>query len=177
LPWLPLFKFLLDVRWLMTEQKRSGGLLGGRGGTLEDSHDVALLHDQVLDAVELDLGAGPLAEQDAVAGLHVERHELAVLIPGARADGDDLAFHRLFLGRVRNDDAALGLAFFLDSLDHDAVVKRTELHAVASIFPWLPTRPERAAQPCQHSPVASAKGAPGFRGGDSLSQGGRTKRR
>src|SRR6185437_10287042 len=117
-------------------------LLGGRGGTLEDSHDVALLHDQVLDTIELDLGAGPLAEQDAVAGLHVERHELAILIPGAWTNGDDLAFHRLFLGRVRNDDAALGLAFFLDSLDHDAVVKRTELHAVASIFSWLPTRPD-----------------------------------
>src|SRR5437660_6224571 len=113
--------------------RRLGRLLHG-GGTLEDSHDVAFLHDQVLDAVELDLGAGPLAEQDAVARLDVERNELAVLIPGARANGDDLAFHRLFLGRVRNDDAALGLAFFLDSLDHDAVVKRTELHAVASII-------------------------------------------
>src|SRR6185436_2907736 len=108
-----------------------GGLLES-GGTLEDSHDVALLHDQVLDAVELDLGAGPLAEQDAVACLDVERNELAVLIAAARANGDDLAFHRLFLGGVRNNDAALGLAFFLDSLDHDAVVKRTELH-VASI--------------------------------------------
>src|SRR6476619_4241308 len=118
--------------------ERSGGLLGGHGGTLEDSHDVALLHDQVLDAVELDLGAGPLAEQDAVAGLDVERNELAVLIPATRADGDDLAFHRLFLRRVRNDDAALGLLFLRDALDHDAIVKRTELHAVASIIPGLP---------------------------------------
>src|SRR5215475_1905753 len=117
--------------------KRSGGLLD-RGGTLEDSHDVAFLHDQILDAVELDLGAGPLAEQDAVAGLDVESDELAVLIAGARTDSNDLAFHRLFLGRVRDDDAALGLLFLRDALDHDAVVKRTELHAVASIFPWLP---------------------------------------
>src|SRR4051812_40654877 len=111
-----------------------GRLLESRG-SLEDPHDVALLHDQVLDAVELDLGAGPLAEQDAVAGLDVGRNELAALIPGARANGDDLAFHRLFLGSVRNDDATLGLAFLLDALDHDSVVKRTELHAFASISP------------------------------------------
>src|SRR5215475_2828172 len=127
----------------MTGRKRSGGLLGSRGGTLEDSHDVAFLHDQVLDAVELDLGAGPLAEQDAVAGLDVERNELAALIPGARANGDDLAFHRLFLGCVRNDDAALGLLFLRDALDHDPIVKRTELHAVASIILRLsPRRPD-----------------------------------
>src|SRR6266404_5305039 len=94
----------------------------------DDAHDVRLLHDEEILAVELDLRAGPLAEQDAVARLDVERHERALLIAGARADGDDLAFHRLFLGGVGNDDAALGLAFFLDSLDHDAVVKRTELH-------------------------------------------------
>src|SRR6185503_20152694 len=131
----------------MTEQKRSGGLLGGRGGTLEDSHDVAFLHDQVLGAVELDLGAGPLAEQDAVAGLDVESDERTLLVTGARTDGNDLAFHRLFLGRVRNDDAALGLLFLRDALDHDAVVKRTELHAVASISLSCPRGPGRATTP------------------------------
>src|SRR5262249_55171047 len=118
----------------MVESETASGGLPHSAGTLEDSHDVAFLHDQILDAVELDLGAGPLAEQDAVAGLYIERNELAALIPGARANGDDLAFHRLFLGRVRNDDAALGLLFLRDALDHDAVVKRTELHAVASKF-------------------------------------------
>src|SRR5262249_8832546 len=125
---------------------------------------VAFLHDQVLDAVELDLGAGPLAEQDAVTSLDVERHERALLVTGARANGHDFAFHRLFLGGVRNDDAALGLAFFLDSLDHDAVVKRTELHAVASIS--LDCHGGRAATPtgaCQHSPAVSAKRRTGFR--------------
>jgi hypothetical protein len=47
-------------------------LLLGRGGALDDAHDVAFLHDQQLLAVDLDLGAGPLAEQHAVAGLDVE---------------------------------------------------------------------------------------------------------
>src|SRR6266481_1356763 len=36
-------------------------------------HDVALLHDQVLVAVDLYLGARPFAEQHAVAGLNVHR--------------------------------------------------------------------------------------------------------
>src|SRR3981081_3835728 len=110
----------------------SGGLADRGAGTFDDPHDVGLLYDQELLAVELDLGARPLAEQDAVALLDVERNERALLIAGARADGDDLAFHRLFLGGVRNDDAALGLAFFLDALDHDTVVKRTELHVFSS---------------------------------------------
>ena len=67
------------------------------------------LHDQQLLAIELDLGARPLAEQHAVAGLDVERHELAGLVARAGADGDDLAFLRLFLGGVGDDDAAGGL--------------------------------------------------------------------
>src|SRR5882762_10879106 len=122
---------------------RSGGLADRGGGTFDDPHDVGLLHDEEIVAIELDLGAGPLAEQDAVALLDVERNERALFIPGARADGDDLAFHRLFLGRVRNDDAALGLAFFLDALDHDTVVKRTELHVFSSKRSLVePVRPE-----------------------------------
>src|SRR5919202_1279927 len=107
----------------------SGGGLGGLGGTLvEDAHDVRLLHDQQLVAVDLDLGAGPLAEQDAVAGLDVERHELALLVAHAGADGEDLALHRLLLGGVGDDDPAPGLLLLLDPLDEDAIVERPELH-------------------------------------------------
>ena len=39
----------------------------------DDAHDVRFLHDHQLLAVELDLGARPLAEQHAVAGLDVQR--------------------------------------------------------------------------------------------------------
>ena len=63
----------------------------------------------MLLAVDLDLGARVLAEQDAVAGLDVERADLAVLEDLAVADGDDLALERLLLGGVGDDDAALGL--------------------------------------------------------------------
>src|SRR5271169_3053199 len=77
----------------------SGLALGG-GLALDDAHDVGLLHDQELLAIELHLGAGPLAEQDAVVRLDVERDQLAGLVAGAGAHRDDLALHRLFLGRV-----------------------------------------------------------------------------
>jgi hypothetical protein len=81
------------------------------GGLVEDAHDVGLLHDQELLTIELHLGARPLAEQDAVAGLHVERAKLALVVQRAGADGDHFAFLRLFLGGVGDDDAARGLLF------------------------------------------------------------------
>src|SRR3954468_1917064 len=110
------------------------GLLLGCGKVGEDAHDVAFLHDQQLIAVDLDLGAGPLAEQHAVANLEIDRNQLAGLVAAARADGGDLALRGLFLGSVGNDNAACGLLFGVDALDHDAVVKRTEFHAVLLSF-------------------------------------------
>src|SRR5271169_5699815 len=73
------------------------GLALGSGLALDDAHDVGLLHDQEFLAIELHLGAGPFAEQDAVAGLDVERNQLAGLVAGAGAGGDDFALHRLLL--------------------------------------------------------------------------------
>src|SRR4051812_1696243 len=109
---------------------RSGGLLLGGGNVGEDAHDVAFLHDQEILTVDLDLGPGPLAEQHAVADLEVDRDQLAGLVAATRADGGDFALRGLFLGSVGNDDAACGLLFGVDALDHDAVVKRTEFHTV-----------------------------------------------
>ena len=73
-------------------------------GSGDDAQDVAFLHDDQLFAVDLDLGARPFAEQDLVAGFDLERMNLALLIAGAGADGDDFAFLRLFLGRIGDDD-------------------------------------------------------------------------
>src|SRR6266436_1095355 len=100
-----------------------------RGTTLDHAHDVGFLHDDEVLAIELDLGARPLAEQHAVAGLDVERMQGAVLAAGARADGDDLAFHRLFLGGVGDDDAARRLRILFDAADQDAVLQRSECHS------------------------------------------------
>src|SRR6478672_8076779 len=107
--------------------RRSGRLLGRRGRAFDDAHDVGFLHDEEVLTVDLDLGAGPLAEEDAVALLDVERDQLAVFVAGAGADGDDLAFLRLLLGGVGDDDAAFGAFFAFDALDDDAVVQRTEV--------------------------------------------------
>src|SRR3954451_17173957 len=108
---------------------RSGGLCLG-GALLEHAHEVRLLHDQELVAVELDLGAGPLAEQHPVADLDAHRNQVALLVAGARADRQDLALHRLFLGGVGYDQTALGLLLFLDAADHHAVVQRSKLHGL-----------------------------------------------
>src|SRR6266508_833643 len=117
--------FLFLVRVCGEADRRAGlcRLLLGDGDiwVFDDAHHVGLLHDEEILTLKLYLAARPFAEQDPVAFLDFERNERALLIAGARADGDDLAFHRLFLGGVRNDDAALGLAFFLDTLDHNAV--------------------------------------------------------
>jgi hypothetical protein len=53
----------------MGGKRRFSGLLLGGSGTFEDAHDVAFLHDQEVLAVDLDLGARPLAEQHALADL------------------------------------------------------------------------------------------------------------
>ena len=94
---------------------------------MNDAHDVGFLHDQKVFAIELHLGARPLAEQDAVACLDVERNELAGFVAGAGTDGDDFAFLRLLLGGVGDDDPALGLCLGLDPADDHSVVQRPEI--------------------------------------------------
>src|SRR4030095_11129109 len=98
------------------------------GGFLEHAHDVGLLHDQELLAVDLHLGARPLAEQHPVADLEIDGDELARFVAAARAHRNDLALRGLFLSGVGNDDGAGGLLLGIDALDDDAVVKRTEFH-------------------------------------------------
>src|SRR5262245_8796260 len=100
----------------------------GRGECSGDhAHDVGLLHDQELLAIELDFGAGPLAEQHAVAALQVDRDQLARLVAATGADGDHLALLGLFLGGVGDDDAAFGLFLGIDAAHDDAVVQWAEL--------------------------------------------------
>src|SRR5215203_713776 len=96
----------------------------------EDGQDLVFPHDQVLVAVDLDLLARVLAEEDRVAFLDVERGALAVVLHLAGAGRDDLALLRLFLGSVGDDDSADLLLAFLDALDDDAVVERSYFHGV-----------------------------------------------
>jgi hypothetical protein len=77
--------------------------------SLDHGEDVALAHDQELLALVLDLGAGVRREEHAVADL--ERHllALALVVHLALADGEDLAFLGLVLGRLGQEDPAGGL--------------------------------------------------------------------
>src|SRR5271165_5314866 len=75
-----------------------GGLLLGRRNVGENAHDVALLHDEQVLAVDLDLGARPLAEQHAIADCDVDRDQLAGFVAAAWADRRDFTLRGLFLG-------------------------------------------------------------------------------
>src|SRR5580700_8449677 len=133
----------------------SRGFLGGGGGALDYAHDVGLLHDEELLAVDLDLSAAPLAKQDPVTGLEVERNELAAFVAGAGADSDDFALLRLLLSGVRNDDAALRLLLAFDATDDDAVMQGTEFHECF----LFRNRPIGARPKVWHSHNGSASGA------------------
>src|SRR6266851_4500492 len=95
---------------------------------VDDAHHVGFLHDDELFAVQLDFRARPFAEQDAIALLDVERMKRAVLAARPGPDGDDLAFHRLFLGGVGDDDAAGGPVGLLDAADEHTVVQWSKRH-------------------------------------------------
>src|SRR5438094_6569280 len=97
---------------------------------LDDAEDVFLAHHEVFLAVDLDLRAGVLREEHAVARLDVQGAHLSVLQDLPVSDGDDLAFDGLLLGGVGDDDATLRLLFFLHSLDDDAILQRPNLHEV-----------------------------------------------
>src|SRR5205823_4199425 len=91
---------------------------------------IALAQDQVLVRADLDLRAAVLGEDDLVALLHVHGDELALVVPAARADGEDAAALRLLLRRIRKHDAAGRRLLFIEDLDDQAVTKRLQVHSV-----------------------------------------------
>src|SRR5712675_1382230 len=119
-----------------TTERALGSLLVG-DSLFDHAHDVALLHDQIFDPVELDLRARPFAEQHAVAFLHIDRDELAGLVAAPGTDGNHLSLGRLLLGGVRDDDPTLRLVFGVDARNHDAVVKRPKFHSNPPVYRFL----------------------------------------
>src|SRR6266540_2624984 len=92
---------------------------------LNNAKNVLFGQNQILDVVDLVLGAAILSEQHLIAGLDIHRHAAAVVIQPAFTDGQDHALHgALFAGRVGQVDAALGLLFAVRRLDYDAVAER-----------------------------------------------------
>src|SRR6185295_13863305 len=111
------------------------------GSALDHAEDVFLAHDEILRAVDGDLGAGILAEQDAIAFLQVELVQLSVVVDLPLTDRHDLAFLRFLFGGIGDDDPARGLFFFLDALHDYPVLQRTNVHDFfASLLrvPWPP---------------------------------------
>src|SRR6202051_922296 len=106
----------------------------------QHAQDVALLHDEVLDAAAPDLGARPFAEQHPVAHLDVHRDELAGLVAATGPDRDDPALLRLFPRGVGNDDAAGGFFLGIDTRKRDTIVQRTEFHETSSYPDWANRR-------------------------------------
>src|SRR5688572_2051229 len=95
-----------------------------------DGEDFFLAHDEVVGAVDLDLGAGVLAHQDLVSSLHLERDALALVREATRPHGDDLRLLRLLLRGVGDDDpTALGLGL-LEAADKDAIGERLHVHGL-----------------------------------------------
>src|SRR5581483_11996633 len=99
--------------------------------------NIALAQDQVLVHADLDLRPAVLGEDDLVALLQVHGDELAVVVPAARADGEDTAALRLLLRGVRQHDAAGRDILFIEDLDDQAVTKRLQVHPTASLLATL----------------------------------------
>src|SRR5215469_9856349 len=129
-----------NLRWLNSSShpfaKRGGRmghppeLLGGEGrftGAFQDAEDFFLTHDQEVFAVDLDFRAGILAEQNAIARLHIQRKGFALIVALAAADGDDFSLLRLVLGAVGDDDAAPGGLSLFYTTNYDAVVQGSQL--------------------------------------------------
>src|ERR1051326_1088409 len=88
----------------------------------DDAEDVVFTKNQVLLVIEPDLGARVLREEDRVPGFDVQRKDCAIFT-SSRAYGEDLTLLWLFLGGVGDDESALGLLLFRQSLDDHPVVK------------------------------------------------------
>ena len=69
-----------------------------------------------------------LAEQHPIAGSDIERLTRAIFPILTVAGGNDLAFLRLFLGCVRDNNAATNLLALLDTSHDDAVMKRLNIY-------------------------------------------------
>ena len=73
-----------------------------------------------------------LPNNTPIARFEIDGDELAGFVTGARTNGDDLAFLRLFLCGVGDNDAALRLLFAFKAAKDDAVMQRSEFHGVPS---------------------------------------------
>src|SRR5215472_14765726 len=126
----------------MTILERDASLLARAGGFLlccagDDPQDFFFTHDDEVFAVELDLRAAVLAEEDSVAFFYVEGADLAFFVDFAFAGGDDFALLGLVLCRVRDDDATAGGFGLFHTTNQNAVVQGSELGSHDGAAPFV----------------------------------------
>jgi hypothetical protein len=93
------------------------------GCLLEDTEDIALAHEHALAAVDFDFGAAVFRDEDFVSDFNGELDDLALLVL-AISQGQHFGFLGLFLGGVREEDAALRFCFAeFDALHKDTSAK------------------------------------------------------
>src|SRR5258708_26129803 len=97
---------------------------GAKSLLLDDSKDFFFAHDEELFAVQLNFGAGVLAEEELVASLHVEREYFALVVGLALTDGDDFARLGLLFCGVRDNDATTDAFALFDAANQNAVMQR-----------------------------------------------------
>src|ERR1039457_46995 len=92
---------------------------------LDDSEDVVFSHHQKVITINLNFGAGILAEQHHIANLDIQRQDFTFFSLLAIAAGYDLSALRFLFCGFRDEKSPLGFGFFFDPLDEDAVLKRS----------------------------------------------------
>src|SRR6266550_1013294 len=119
---------LLLVLLLTNRRRLSDSSLRLPDWTSDDGQHVILFHDEVVLAVEPDLLAGILAEQNAVASFDLKRHPLAFVVGLPVADSHYRALLRLLFRAVGDDDSADSLFAFRDALDDDLIAEGSNIH-------------------------------------------------
>jgi hypothetical protein len=126
-------RILVELELLVSHLSLSLLVFLDRRAVADDlREDVGLPKDQDLVDTDLDLGAAVLAEDDLVALFEIHGDVIAILVTGARADGEDPAALRLLLRRVRQDDAADRGLLLVEDLHDQAVAKRLQIHLLTS---------------------------------------------
>jgi hypothetical protein len=111
----------------------------------DDAKDVGLGNDQHFLAVDLHFGAAVLGDENLVAHLHGELDGFAIFILAAGAEAEDLRFLGLFLGGVREHDAAGADCFGVESLHEHALTEWFDAGHVVGWFGlrWFVENPRR----------------------------------
>src|SRR5207245_1064921 len=162
---------------------RAGAL--ARAKLCEYGQNLVLAQDQDVLALEPDVRARVLPEQDLVAHLHIQGDLGAVVEDLAVADAEHLALLGLLLGRIGDDDPSLRGLLLLDAANDQTIVQRAYFHGVLLLY-QCPPRPSDATE-CPSWTVLPGRGAVpphphdlsrllAFDTADDLRHGGRGRR-